>query len=77
MYTTNKDFESAYEVVDRLKEHLRDPEVLDKFPGEGLLGYKKLLAQREYALLDAKRKAGEVVDPTYFADVARNAGYIK
>lgn len=77
MYTTNKDFESAYEVVDRLKEHLRNPEVLDKFPGEGLLGYKKLLAQREYALLDAKRKAGEVVDPTYFADVARNAGYIK
>lgn len=77
MYTQNKDFESAYEVVDRLKEHLRDPEVLDKFPGEGLLGYRKLLAQHEYALLKAKREAGEAVDPAYFADVARNAGYIK
>jgi hypothetical protein len=78
MYTTNKDYGSAYEVVDRLKELLyRNTEELDKFPGEGLAGYRMLLAQREYDLLDAKRKAGETVDPEYFATVARNAGYIK
>ncbi len=78
MYTQNKDFESAYETVDRLKELLyRDTEALDKFPGQGLAGYRQLLAQVEYNLLEAKRSAGEAIDPAYFATVARNAGYIK
>ena len=78
MYTQNKDFESAYEAINRLKDILyRDREALDKFPGAGLSAYLQLLAKAEYDLLMAKKEAKEDIDPEYFATVARNAGLIK